>query len=274
MTTPPILPVSGADNRFLLVDGTSHELPSDRAAFARELCARPAANGRLYDGLFLLTRAESAAAHARLEIRNRDGSRPEACGNGLRCAAWYLIRGECANGDVARIETDAGTREVRLVERHADGCSASLLGSMGPARVYEPSPAVELEPGERAALAFDLGNPHVILRVDDEREADVARRGAALQTHAAFPHGVNVGFLATRAGEHHLRVFERGVGETRACGTNTCAAAAYLTLREGAQFPLELHLPGGAMRVESQQDELLLLGPAEIGDASTAARER
>src|SRR5690606_28468302 len=124
------------------------------------------------------------------------------------------------------------------------------------------------------ALAFDLGNPHVILRVDDEREMDVARRGAALQTHAAFPRGVNVGFLATRGGEHHLRVFERGVGETQACGTNTCAAAAYLTLREGASFPIELHLPGGAMRVEAQRDELLLLGPAEIGDASTALRER
>lgn len=283
---PNLAYVSGADNRFVLIDATgaassrtsdasatpldafTPELPSDLAAHARELCARPGPDGRAWDGVLLLTPAASADAHVRLEIRNRDGSRPEACGNGLRCAAWYLIRAGIVAGEHARIETDAGVREVRLVERLANGRAALLLGSMGPARAFDPDPPVALEEGERAALAFDLGNPHLILRVTDERLADVARRGAALQAHPAFPHGVNVGFLATRGGRHHLRVFERGVGETAACGTNTCAAAACLSLREDLQLPLDIHLPGGPLRVEREGEELLLLGPAEIQDDS------
>ncbi len=263
-SNPALVPVSGADNRFVLVDGRGAELPDDRAGFARELCARPGPGGERWDGVLFLTAAGQAGAHARLEIRNRDGSRPEACGNGLRCAAWYLLREGIVAGERVSIETDAGVREVRLVERGADGRSALLLGSMGPLTWREPDPPVELEGGERAGLAFDLGNPHLVLRVADERACDVARRGAALQTHPAFPRGVNVGFLATRDGAHHLRVFERGVGETAACGTNTAAAAAYLMLREGASPPLDLHLPGGALRIERTDDELLLLGPATL----------
>lgn len=262
--TPALALVSGADNRFVLVDARMAELPDDRAAYARELCSHPGADGRPWDGVLILGCADSGAAHARLEIRNRDGSRPEACGNGLRCAAWYLLREGIVPGDRVRLETDAGTREVLLVERAENGRSALLLGSMGPLAWREPDPPVQLEPGERACLAFDLGNPHLILRVADERACDVARRGADLQTHPAFPRGVNVGFLATRDGAHHLRVFERGVGETMACGTNTAAAAAYLMLREGAHSRLDLHLPGGALRVERADGELRLLGPASV----------
>lgn len=259
-----LVPVSGADNRFVLVDALGAELPDDLAGYARELCARPGEDGRLWDGALLLSAAGPGGARARLEIRNRDGSRPEACGNGLRCAAWYLLWAGLAEGEGVRLETDAGVREVRLVERHGDGRSALLLGSMGPARASEPAPPVELEAGEREALAFDLGNPHLVLRVEDERACDVARRGAALQAHPAFPRGVNVGFLATRGGVHHLRVFERGVGETQACGTNTAASAAYLMLREGQRSPIEVQLPGGLLRVEEAAGELLLLGPAEV----------
>ncbi len=279
--------VSGAENLFVLVDGLLGPLPADPAALARELCAEPfpagpPADGRLPDGILLLSAPSSADADAALEIRNRDGSRPEACGNGLRCVAWYLLREGRTAAEAARIETDAGLREVRLVDPpslpassspRADATAAAeardiprratLLASMGPPRCSAPDPPLALEPGERDALAVHLGNPHVILRVDDERAIDVPRRGAALQHHPAFPAGVNAGFLATRAGRHHLRVFERGVGETRACGTNACAAAAYLTLREGLTGPLEIHLPGGPLRVEPTHDELLLEGPAE-----------
>lgn len=259
----PVL-VSGAENRFLLFDLRAVEPPEDPAALARRRCAMPVRGGARPDGCLLL-HPDATGRAVRLEIRNRDGSRPEACGNGLRAAALFVFEERGARaGDSLVIATDAGPREVRLVAREGPG-AARLAAELGAAEVFAPHPVPPLETGEGLLGAVRLGNPHLVLAVEDERAVDVDRRGRELQRIPAFPGGVNVGFLARRGGAPRLRVFERGVGETRACGTGAGAAAALLFARGEARAPLEVLLPGGALSVAlGRRGELVLEGPARI----------
>lgn len=217
----------------------------------------------------------SERADARMLIYNADGSRPEACGNGLRCVAWHLARER--GGQRFVIETDAGLRSAEVL--HRAGELAHVRASMGvatarPLGVYSvgafslEAPSLE-QGGALSATRVDLGNPHCILELPDERAADVSGLGRSLQDHPEFPQGVNVGFLATRGGEARLRTFERGVGETRACGTNACAAAFVLSRRDG-QPVHEIQMPGGVLRVHCPPvGEVELEGPTRFLGALT-----
>ncbi len=243
---------SGADNRFLLVQA-SVEARGDWPAVARAWCAKPCFEGERPDGLLVLDTSGDAP---RMIVLNADGSRPEACGNGLRCVAWHLLRGAAAPEVV--VETDAGARRVRLVESAGD--EARLFASMGTARIHALPSEFPAAARASSAHAVDVGNPHCVLRVDDERAADVDGLGAALQRSAEFPNGVNVGFLARRDDAWHLRVFERGVGETAACGTGACAAAATIANEPGETT---IHMRGGPLVVRRRADgEVELFGPA------------
>lgn len=229
---------SGAGNRFLLTQEPVS--PSEAPALARLLCAREIFEGKRADGLLILERVGEAVP--RLTIYNADGGRPEACGNGLRCAGWHLARS--VGHDEALIATDAGTRRTRVHQR--TGPRAMLYVDMGPVRV-EPMAIAGLDVAGLLELhRANVGNPHCVLRVMDERPLDTEIIGLALQTHELFPAGVNVGFLAQRGGEWHLRVFERGVGETDACGTGACAAAA-VALEGPGELPIQMR--GGRLRV-------------------------
>jgi diaminopimelate epimerase len=244
---------AGVDNRFLLFEGLEGV---DRAALARALCVQPLFHGERADGVLFVEQAPGA--DARMVIFNADGSRPEACGNGLRCVGWHLAR--TRGLEHALVETDAGPRAVRIVER-AEG-HAVLLAEMGAAQRLGVVADLPQDLEVLSAEGYDLGNPHCILRVDDERDAEVERIGRVLQSHALYPRGVNVGFLAQRAGRWYLRVWERGVGETEACGTNACAAAEFLFESDGEPRHT-LHLPGGELLVERlESGALTLLGTA------------
>lgn len=113
-----------------------------------------------------------------------------------------------------------------------------------------------------------MGNPHCVLRVLDERGPDLESLGARMQSHGDFPNGVNVGLLARRNSKWHLRVWERGVGETAACGTGACAAVACILEQQPSLESTEISMAGGRLRVrpiahEGQGDELELYGAAE-----------
>ena len=229
---------SGAGNRFLLTC-------EDRAGrvwadVAREACSRSTFDDQPADGLLVVEGAHDG--RARMLIFNADGSRPEACGNGLRCVAWHLER--TGHGQVLRISTDAGERRVQVVRR--EEARAQLLAQMGEARelaLRAPLPVIQ---GLRSARHLNVGNPHCVLQVEDERIADVERIGRILQTHPDFSEGVNVGFLAVRDAGWYLRVWERGVGETEACGSGACAAAMTMTA-PGEE--VVIHMRGGPLRV-------------------------
>ncbi|MDP6538055.1 MAG: diaminopimelate epimerase [Planctomycetota bacterium] len=248
---------SGAGNRFLLID------ERDEGSVTRERDGG-AMDRRDVDGVLRLLRPQSASADARLVITNRDGSRAAACGNGLRCVGLYLIdRGEAPARPV-RIETDAGERTVELVDRAEE--TALLRAAMGAASAIELAEPV-VWAGERLeARGVRLGNDHLVLRVDDEREAPVEPLGRRLQTHTTFPDGVNVGFVARRAGAWRLRVFERGVGETRACGSGACAAAWTLFAAREATPPVEIVMAGGVLTVDGES-------PGELSCSGEAREE-
>ena len=236
--------VSGAGNLFVLLDARGGEAPG--AAGAREWCeAASELGGRAADGLLVLVEGVDGV---RLVVWNADGSPAAACGNGLRCAGWFLL---CESGEEeVLLETETGRRRVRG-EVHAGGAEA-LVAELGEVRVERLGPEWALLEGERSAWRGDAGNPHCVFLVDDVEAAEFEARGAALQEHPAFPDGVNVGYLAEQEGTWRLRVYERGVGETRACGTGSAAAALVLEAELGLPLPIELELPGGRLWISRE----------------------
>ena len=258
--------LSGAGNLFAVVDGFADRAPEDPAALARALCA-PREQGGLVprpDGL-LLVLPPRAGGDCRMELYNADGSAPETCGNGLRCVAKLVReRGHVAR-DAFTVEDDAGPHPT--VVELSGGRVVRARISMGRPRILARERIAALG-GAHDATLVDVGNPHCVLVVEDERTAPVTTLGPALERHARFPAGTNVEFLAPRDGGFHLRVWERGVGETQACGSGACAAAVAAVDRGLARFPVALALPGGVLVVEAEPDDRVVLGgPVEqVGD--------
>jgi diaminopimelate epimerase len=245
---------SGVGNRFLLMEA-SGEFPG-APELARRWCVAGELDEQGFDGLLVVS--ENPPGNIRMVIWNADGSRPEACGNGLRCVGWHLVR--TRGGREFLIETDSGQRRVRLVRQR--DTIAELYTDMGPVDVAPLDPPWPTLPGLLSAYRAGVGNPHGTLLLEDERGIDGAQISAQLRVHSQFPSGVNVGLLARRTGKWFLRVHERGVGETAACGTGACAAVAVLA-QGGHVDPLHetaIQMPGGILRVrlgESGRAELL-----------------
>ena len=229
----------GLGNDFLILLDDGDAQPVDEAT-ARALCDRHLGVGA--DGVIRATKADRATgAQVTMALRNADGSVAETSGNGLRCLARAVVdAGWCDGPDVA-ILTDAGLRHLRLA-----GDQISV--DMGPAKI---------EGGNGSGTLVDMGNPHLVIVVDDPATADLLTLG---QRHP----DLNVEVVATTFVPHSLamRVHERGVGETLACGTGACAAAAaaYDLGLVGAR--VVVYQPGGAAVVELSDDTVTLTGPA------------
>jgi diaminopimelate epimerase len=171
------------------------------------------------------------------------------------------------------IETQTGTHKVS--GETTEGGAEHLEAALGPVKVETLQSSFALLEGERAAWRGDVGNPHCVFLVDDVRSPHFEGRGRALQTDSAFPGGVNVGYLAEEAGAWRLRVFERGVGETGACGTGAAAAAAVLREAFKLSLPLSIELPAGRLTISEAADGGLSvtggvehLGPLILGTQS------
>ena len=244
----------GAGNDFVVLDlrgGT----PAPDAALCRLLADRHRGVG--CDQILTIEAPRHAGAHARYGIWNGDGSRAGQCGNGARCVAAWLARADGIDAAHFRLESPAGVHAVQRID-----ATRWRIG-MGQPR-FEPDavPVRGLARGEHGyalevqgeTLVFDavsMGNPHAVLEVADVDAADVGRVGAALQASPCFPESVNVGFAEVLARDQvRLRVFERGAGETLACGSGACAAAAVLMRRGRIERRAMLSLPGGELLVE------------------------
>ena len=205
-------------NRFFLWEGT---LPHPER-WAKRLC-----RGGRADGLLILTAAEDA--DGRLVIYNADGSRAGICGNGLCCVARYLdCKGRLCGGK-AVIATDAGRRQVQL---WSEGDLCRIRVCMEQAKVAPPR---RLQALGRCWTGYPVwvGNPHFVILTENVEQVDLGRLGAAISRQ--FAHGCNVEAVQLSAdGVFRLRVWERGVGLTAACGSGICAAAAVLAAKEGA----------------------------------------
>ncbi|TCT25194.1 diaminopimelate epimerase [Thermomonas haemolytica] len=260
----------GAGNDFVVLDlrdGRAPPTPAD--------CARIADRhfGIGCDQLLTIEPARSAQAVASYRIWNADGSVAGQCGNGARCVAAWLVRAGAAPAQGAfSIDSPTG---AHAVQRNADGDFVIDMGAprFAPAEIpllgfvqAQDAYPLELDGRVLAIGAVSMGNPHALLEVDAVETADVAGLGAALQRHPAFPQSANVGFAQVLAPDRiRLRVYERGAGETLACGSGACAAVAVLDRRGQvhAADGVTVELPGGVLRIQRRADgHLWMAGPA------------
>jgi diaminopimelate epimerase len=242
----------GLGNDFIVVEGT--EPPA--AEQIRELSDRRTGVG--FDQLLWLTPAQSPETAVYYRTFNADGSEAEQCGNGARCVARFVAGQSNASrtlnlgysGGVveARIEAD-GNVAVALAEPNFD--PASLPFDARQTRGQDGDRWLLDAAGEQVAVELvSMGNPHAVITVGSVDHAPVAQLGPPLEAHAAFPNRANIGFMQIVDTQHiRLRVFERGVGETRACGTGACAAVAIGCRAGRLADDVEVALPGGLLRV-------------------------
>lgn len=257
----------GLGNDFLVLDAAEWPAADLTPQLARRLCDRHRGVGG--DGLLWVDRGAMAAGRVGLVILNADGSRPEMCGNGVRCvAAWLVDRGELAVGDALVVESDAGPRPVR-VRAVRDGV-AEVEVAMGRAAVTDAASVVDVGGAQMAVRAVDMGNPHGVVFAPTDDPMGLVRAVTAL---AVFPKGVNVELVAPEADGFRVRVHERGVGWTQACGTGACAVAA-AAVAEGrwrAGEPVTVRLDGGPLVITVAEGswEVTMTGPARRAFAGT-----
>ena len=203
-------------------------------------------------------------------IFNADGSEVEQCGNGARCFARFVhdkgltqsseIAVGTAGGNIRLYLEDDGQVRVNMGRPH-------LRPQEIPFQATDQATTYALAVGSESFEigAVSMGNPHAVLLVEDTATAEVERLGPLIERHARFPRRTNVGFMAVRTPNHiDLRVFERGAGETLACGTGACAAVVYGQLRGLLGERVQVHLPGGALVVSwaGNEQPVWMVGPA------------
>uniref|UniRef100_E6PFG8 diaminopimelate epimerase n=1 Tax=mine drainage metagenome TaxID=410659 RepID=E6PFG8_9ZZZZ len=247
MTAIPFAKMHGTRNDFIVIDTRERSIPN-LALFARRYCDRHSGIGA--DGVLAIE--ASPVADARMRVINADGSEAEMCGNGIRCVARFLA--EAGAPERLAIETLAGIRETAIESREGDW---SVRVAMGATSI------------ERGTIAFPdatvvrVGNPHVVLFVDALDTYNLAMLAGRITDEPAFADGANVHLTVLESDRVRVRHFERGVGETQACGTGAVAVAAATRMRDLLSTPMRVEVPGGTLVVDfDARGEASLLGPA------------
>ena len=259
----------GLGNDYIVTDNRDQKIREEETnELARKLCERRFSVGA--DGLLLV--CDSAIADARMRIFNADGSEAEMCGNGIRCFAKYCYENNIAKKKALKIETLAGMKRVWLTMR--DGEVERVKVDMGsPVLERSSIPMLgrgtcideDLEVnGERFKVTcLSVGNPHCVIFVEDIKNFPVHQVGPKIEGHKLFPKRVNVEFVKVlNKGELSVRVWERGCGETLACGTGACASVVAGNLLKKVDSKATVHLLGGDLEVE-YSGSILMTGPAE-----------
>ncbi len=256
----PFTKMHGTANDYIYVNAFDVRLP-DPGAVARKLSDRRTGVGG--DGLILICPSEHA--HARMEMYNADGSRGDMCGNGIRCVGKYLYDHGLATDNPLTVETDAGRKQLFL--RIEEGSVTRVQVDMG-----EPildGPRIPVAAAGRVVDApltvagrtyrvtcVSMGNPHCVTFVDDVETLDLPTIGPQFETHDFFPKRVNTEFIRVASPtELDMRVWERGSGETWACGTGACAAAVAAVLNHVAERRVTVHLRGGDLEIEWRAED-------------------
>jgi len=269
----------GAGNDFVVIDLRDGRVAPD-AALARAIGSRHTGVG--FDQLLTIEHPDSADAVARYAIWNSDGSPAQQCGNGARCVAAWLRRDGTASTASFVLDSPAGRV---LVEHIGEGRYSLDLGMpdftpanipLAPAAAASAATALQHitaqneyrlnRPGRDVIFgAVSMGNPHALIIVDDIANAPVHELGPALQASGLFPESVNVGFAQIISPDQiRLRVYERGAGETLACGSGACAAIAILVRQGRIERTARVHLPGGTLDIAWPDDKapVRMAGPA------------
>ena len=261
--------MQGLGNDFVVFDGIRQrvDLPPE---MVRTIADRHFGIG--CDQILLVEAAASPDCDFRYRIFNADGGEVAQCGNGARCFAVFVRRAGLTGKDIITVETRAG----RLILHHRG--NGDITVNMGvpqlvpadvPFRADEESPEYLLSAGKHTLriAAVGMGNPHAVLRVASAAEAQVATLGPQIETHPAFPERCNVGFMEIRDRNHiQLRVWERGAGETLACGSNACAAVVAGIRWDELDHAVAVTLPGGTLEIEwaGPGHPVMMTGPAQV----------
>lgn len=265
--------MQGAGNDFVVVDAVRQQVDLSAAQW-RRIADRHFGIGA--DQILVVEPANAPGVDFTYRIFNADGGEVEQCGNGARCFVRFVRDQGLTDKSHIRVQTVKGVIEPRLAD---DGRVTVDMG----APVFDP-PKIPFDPtwlaNERVGddrvwtlkldgrqwkiSAVSMGNPHSVQVVDDVATAPVLEDGPLLEKHPAFPQRANVGFMQI-VDTHtiRLRVFERAVGETLACGTGACAAVVTGIRRGLLKGPVDVHTRGGALSIDWQGGPVLMTGPAE-----------
>ena len=248
---------NGLGNDFIFLDGTTAQAVKDPAALARRLCNRHSGIGA--DGLILLL--PSQTADARMRIMNSDGSEAEMCGNASRCVPLHLLTQGIISNKQISLETLAGPIQTEVV----DVSKGLVRVNMGRPRDIVPNFEVKLPSQTWVGTKVSMGNPHFVVVVENAEEFPVAELGPVLETHPLFPQKTNVEFVQILdPNTARMRVWERGVGITQACGTGACATAAACILKGLTNPQVTLQLDGGELRIEwPEKTDIFMTGSAQ-----------
>jgi diaminopimelate epimerase len=262
----------GAGNDFVVLDGVRQAIDFSPRQW-RMLADRHFGVGA--DQILLVEPSTQPGVDFRYRIFNADGGEVEQCGNGARCFVRFVHDTGLTDRRAIRVETLAGVIEPRL---EADG---RVSVDMGPPR-FDPAD-VPFVPGDlvaegegadcvwllpvgahpRRVSVLSMGNPHAVQVVDDVDAAPVTTEGPVIELHSAFPRRVNAGFMQVISPQHiRLRVWERGAGETLACGTGACAAVVAGIRRGLLRSPVDVETRGGKLSIAWDGGAVLLTGPA------------
>lgn len=267
----------GLGNDYLVLESEQLADVTDLGTFANRICNRHYGAGG--DGIAIVARSETADADFKVRIFNPDGSEAGLSGNGTRCAAAYLYYNQLWMGDELRLSTRTGLKRYFPRERIGLGkfIFESELGQ--PKFDTKTIPMITESPMDKVIsypltvmdetvqiTAMQMGNPNCCILVDDFDSVDWRRLGRAIETHPQFPDRTNVTFIRVVDNNTiELRIWERGVGETTASGTCSCAAAVAAMVNERVDREVRAVMPGGEVNIKWRPDgEVVITGSAEV----------
>lgn len=260
----------GAGNDYVYVNAWSESLPKNLADLAIAMSDRHTGVGG--DGLVII--APSEQADVRMRMFNADGSEAEMCGNAIRCVAKYVFDRGIVPKEELTAETGAGILKLQLFTENNK--VEQVRVNMGqPILISEKIPTtlpgdppkncpLEVEGQTLSVTCVSMGNPHCITFVDEVNDDYVLGLGPKVELHPAFPNRINAEFVRViNRNEVEMRVWERGSGETQACGTGACAVAVAAALNNLTERTIVAHLPGGDLTLEwAESGDVFMTGPA------------
>ncbi len=267
----------GFGNDYIVIDANQFSDSNGLGEFARRICKRHYGAGA--DGIAVVSPSQDQSADFQVRIFNPDGSEAALSGSGTRCAAAYLYHQRLWQGEQLRLSTRAGVKlyvlrkddgngryefDSELGQPKFDSASIPMLTDHPLDQVVDYDLGVGGENFKVTAL--QMGNPNCCLFVDDFNDLDWRRIGKAIENHKQFPERTNVVFV--RVKDRHnieLRIWERGVGETTASGTCSCAAAVAAMVKKETQRAIEVEMQGGRAKIHWRDDgEVVITGTAEV----------
>jgi len=243
----------GLGNDFVVIDAVTQNVRIT-ASMVRRLADRKTGIG--CDQVLIIEPPSAVDVDFNYRIFNCDGAEVEQCGNGARCLARFVHDRQLTGKKSIKVQTSNRVMTLNLISKNLVAVDMGIPELDPPAipfQASEPAPLYDIEVNGQVQriAAVSMGNPHAVVTVADVETAPVAELGAALESHERFPNRVNVGFMQiVDRSEIKLRVFERGVGETEACGSGACAAAVAAIQQQLVDSPVTVHLTRGSLKID------------------------